>query len=104
MLCIYSGLGCRVIRGIVKKIMFTGLCALLWSIWLFRNDVVFHNTQRQTALQILFRATHLTRTWAILQKEEDIVLIADACSALEVTAMDIFARNGCQFSNRLCDL
>jgi len=24
-----------------KKIMFTSLCALLWSIWLSRNDVVF---------------------------------------------------------------
>ena len=36
-----------------KKIIFTGLCALLWSIWLSRNDVVFHNTQQQTVLQIL---------------------------------------------------
>ena len=54
-----------------KKIIFTGLCALLWSIWLSRNDVVFHNTQRQTILHILFRAIHLTRTWAILQKEEN---------------------------------
>ena len=51
-----------------KKIMFTGLCVLLWSIWLSRNDVVFHNTQKQNVLQILFRATYLTRTWAILQK------------------------------------
>jgi len=33
-----------------KKNMFTGLCALLWSIWLSRNDVVFHNTQKQTVL------------------------------------------------------
>ena len=40
----------------------------------------------------------------ILQKEEDKDLIADACRALEVTAMDIFARNGWQFSNRLCGL
>ena len=87
-----------------KKIIFTSLCALLWSIWLSRNDVVFHNIQRQTVLQILFRATHLTRTWAILQKEEYRGLIADACRALEVTAMDIFARNGWQFSNRLCGL
>ena len=53
-----------------KNIIFTGLwCALLWSIWLSRNDVVFHNNKKQTALQILFRATYLTRTWAILQKK-----------------------------------
>ena len=88
------------------KIIFTDLdlCALLWSIWLSINDVVFHNTQKQTVLQILFRATYLTRTWAILQKEEDRGLIADACRALEVMAMDIFVRNGWQFSNRLCGL
>jgi len=87
-----------------KKVMFTGLCALLWSIWLSKSDVVFHNTKKQTVLQILFRATYLTRTWAILQKVEDRGLIADACHALEVTAMDIFARNRWQFSNRLCGL
>ena len=53
---------------------------------------------------MLFKATNLTRTWAILQKKEDIGLITDAWRALEVTAMDIFARNGWQFSNRLCGL
>ena len=41
---------------------------------------------------------------SILQKVEDRDLIADACRSLEVTAMDIFARNGWQFSNRLCGL
>ena len=87
-----------------KKVMFMGLCALLWSIRLSRNDIVFHNTQKQTVLQILFRATFLIRTWAILQKVEDRDLIADAYRALEVIAMDIFARNGWQFSNRLCGL
>ena len=87
-----------------KKVMFMGLCALLWSIRLSRNDIVFHNTQKQTVLQILFRATFLTRTWAILQKEEDRGVIADACRAVEVTAMDIFALNGWQFSNMLCGL
>jgi len=69
-----------------------------------RNDVVFHNNKKQTALQILFRATYFTMTWAILQKEEDRDLFADACRALEVTAMDIFVRNGWKFSNRLCGL
>ena len=33
-----------------KNIIFIDLCALLWSIWLSRNDVVFHNTQKQTVL------------------------------------------------------
>ena len=65
-------------RLILKSSFIRLICALLWSIWLFRNDVVFHNTQKQTVLQILFRATYLTRTWANLQKVEDKGLIADA--------------------------
>jgi len=52
-----------------EEVMFTDLCALLSSIWLSINNVVFHNTQKQTVLLILFRATYLTRTWAILQKK-----------------------------------
>ena len=77
-----------------KNIMFPGLCALLWAVWLSRNDIVFQKTQKQTVLQILFRATYFTRMWAILQKEEDRKTVIDACRALEVTAMDIFAHNG----------
>ena len=45
-------------------------------------------------MQILFRATYLTRAWAILHKEEDREAIAIACHMLEIVAMDFFATNG----------
>ena len=89
--------------GKEKSFVHGFMCASLVNL-VIQNDVVFHNTQKQTVLQILFRATFLIRTWAILQKEEDRGVIADACRAVEVTAMDIFALNGWQFSNRLCGL
>jgi hypothetical protein len=66
-----------------------------------RNDIVFQKTKSQTSLQILFRATYLTRAWAILHKEEDREAIATACRMLETVGMDFFATNGWMFSNRL---
>ena len=54
--------------------------------------------------RFFFRATYFTRMWAILQKEEDRKTVIDACRALEVTAMDIFAHNGWQFSKKLCGM
>ena len=85
-----------------KKLVFAGLCALCWPIWLSRNDIVFHKSQKQTCLRILFRATYLARTWMLLQKEEDKDTISTACRAMESTAMEIFTKNGWLFSNRLC--
>ena len=48
-----------------------------------------------------FRATYLTRAWAILHKEEDREAITAACRMLEMVAMDLYATNGWIFSNRL---
>jgi len=79
-----------------------GVSALCWAFWLCRNDIIFDNVKKQTGLQILFKATHLVRMWVILHKEEDRDTISAMCRALESTAMEIFARHGWQFRNRLC--
>ena len=78
-------------RGGYKYLILLGISALCWAIWLCRNDIVFDKAKKQTCLHILFRATYLTRSWAILQKEEDRETVALACRALETTAMEIFA-------------
>ena len=98
---ICSGLGYLELKGNIK-ICFTQGLALYVGFWLCGNDIVFQNVKKQTSLHILFRATHLIRTWAILQKEEDQDTIVAACRALESTAMEIFARHGWQFRNRHC--
>ena len=82
------------IKGGHKNLLYMGVSVLCWAFWLCRNDIVFDNVKKQTGLQILFRATHLVRTWAILHKEEDRDAISAACRALESTAMEIFARHG----------
>ena len=89
-------------KGKHKNMLYTGVNALCWVFWLCRNDIVFHYVKKQTGLQILFRATHLIRTWAILHKEEDRDTIVAVCRALESTAIEIFARHGWQFRNSLC--
>ena len=83
-----------------KSLVYTGIAALCWAIWRSRNDTVFQKTKNQTSLQILFRATYLTRAWAILHKE-DREAIAAACRMLETVAMDHYATNGWMFRNRL---
>ena len=65
-----------------KKIVNAGLCALCWAIWLNRNDIIFLKSQKQTYLQILFRATYLVTMWMQLQKEEDMDTISTACRAM----------------------
>ena len=85
-----------------KNLVYTGIAVLCWAIWHSRNDIVFQRTKNQTSLQILFRATYLTRAWAILHKEEDSEAIATSCRMLETVGMDFFfATNGWMFSNRL---
>jgi hypothetical protein len=48
-----------------------GVCAIFWSIWLCRNDVVFYEKRLYSYLQVIFRTTYWTRFWTILQKEKD---------------------------------
>jgi hypothetical protein len=54
-----------------------------------------------TYLQVLFRATHWFRTWAVLHKQEEGIQIKEACRRLECTALQIFAQYGWRFTNRI---
>jgi hypothetical protein len=53
-----------------KKLLFVGMDAIFWSIWLSRNDIVFNKTPISSYMQVMFMATYWTRTWAVFQKEE----------------------------------
>jgi hypothetical protein len=84
-----------------NKIWF-GASAICWVIWLYRNDVLFHNAQVPTPMQVLFRGTYWMRQWMLLLKEEEKLQVKQGCRLLEVAMMQIFAKNGWNFSNRLC--
>jgi hypothetical protein len=53
-------------------------------------------------MQVLFRGTYSMRQWMLLLKEEDGLQVKQGCRLLEVAMMQIFVKNGWNFSNRLC--
>ena len=87
------------LEGINRKLksqIIVGASAFCWAIWLTRNDVVFNKAVASSYLQAIFRGT-----WSLLQKEEDRHLMKMGCKTIETVAMEVFARHGWSFSNRL---
>ena len=84
----------------LKNHALVGYSAICWAIWLSRNDVVFNRSKVHSS-QILFRGTHWIRFWSLLQKTKDRPLIKDACRRMETTMLEIYARFGWLFSNRV---
>jgi hypothetical protein len=41
-----------------RKLLLIGMGAILWSIWLNQNDIVFNKTSISTYIHIIFRATY----------------------------------------------
>jgi hypothetical protein len=85
-------------RGMRKKIL-VGIAAMCWAIWISRNDVVFNKTKSLSFVQVMFRGTHWTRTWANLSKVEGRDFLKLCCRNLEVLVMETF--NGFGWRHRL---
>jgi hypothetical protein len=49
-----------------NTLLLTTAAALLWAIWLTRNEIVFDKCKPKSLLQVLFRGTHWLRQWANL--------------------------------------
>ena len=84
------------LHGVDRKdrtIIRVGVLAVIWSLWLFRNDKVF-NDKNTSLLQVLYRCTSLLRSWSTLQcvKNQDLFMVVSA--RLELIARDIFIRHG----------
>jgi hypothetical protein len=77
-----------------KKLLFVGMGAMFWSIWLSRNDIVFNKTPISSYMQVMLRATYWTRTWAVLQKKESQRFLRTACRLIQTLTMDIFVKHG----------
>lgn len=78
-----------------------GVTAICWVLWLSRNDVVFQRAKPNSSLQVIFRATHWIRSWAILSKEEEKDLLKKGCQRLEVIAMDLYSKAGWSIWRRI---
>ena len=84
------------LHGIDKRdrtIIRVGALAVIWSLWLCRNDKVF-NDKNFSLMQVLYRSTGLLRLWSTLQRVEFRDLFMEASARLEQTARDIFSQHG----------
>ena len=77
----------------LKTILRVGALAVLWSLWLCRNDKIFSD-KNFTCLQVLYRCMGILRSWSILQRVEYRGLFTEACARLEAVARDIFIQHG----------
>ena len=76
-----------------RTIIRVGALAVIWSLWLCRNDKFF-NDKNTSLLQVLYRCTGLLRSWSTLQRVENRDLFIVASARLEHMARDIFTRHG----------
>jgi hypothetical protein len=76
-----------------KNLIFVGVVDVMWAIWCTHNDLIF----RTNNFVLLYRLF-----WSLLQHEDTREIIRSASKALEVVALDIFAKNRWSSNNRLC--
>jgi mannosylglycoprotein endo-beta-mannosidase len=87
--------------GKSRKLILIGIAALLWSIWLSRNEVVFNKCASKSFVQVVFRGTYWARSWAVLSKEGEGVFLKKVCQRMEVTTMEIFNQFGWTVRKRI---
>jgi hypothetical protein len=68
------------------------MIAVIWSLWLCRNDKVFNNVS-SSLMQVIYWCTATLRSWLPLQRVEHQELFK-VSSRLEDTARDIFSQHG----------
>jgi hypothetical protein len=92
----YLMVGLKRMNDKERKLMLVEIGAMLWSIWLIQNDIVFNKTTISSYMH-----AYWTRTWSIFQKEEQQMLLHSTCRLMETLTMDIFDKHGWCSRNRL---
>jgi hypothetical protein len=77
-----------------------GAIAIIWSLWLYRNDKVF-NDKNSSILQAIYKGINTIRLWSSPQRVEDQDLYTEFCACLEATVRDTFSQHGWQYSLRI---
>jgi hypothetical protein len=77
----------------MKSQILVGASAICWALWLTRNEVVFGKVIAPSYLQVIFKVTYWTRSWTLLQEEEDRLLMKASFKTIESAVMEVFARH-----------
>ena len=83
-----------------KLLIRVGAIAVIWSLWLCRNDKVF-NDKNSTLLQVIYRCTATIRSWVPLQRAEHRDLFTEVSTRLEDLAGAIFSQHGWRLNIRI---
>jgi hypothetical protein len=83
-----------------KILIRVGAIAIIWSLWLCRNDKVF-NAANCSFMQVIYRCTALLRSWSPLQRMEDRDLFMEVSTRLEDVAKAFFTRHGWLHTHRI---
>jgi hypothetical protein len=82
-----------------RTLIRVGALAVIWPLWLCRNDKVFNN-KLSSPLQVIYRFIGILRLWSSLQQVEHRDLFTEVCAWLETTASDSFSYHGWQHNLR----
>jgi hypothetical protein len=80
-----------------------GTCAIVWSLWNCRNDIIFNKKGTANFLQVIRMATHWIHEWSFLLPEAQQTLMDSGCTRLETVARDIFNQVGWRLTRRIQD-
>mgnify|MGYP003702426069 FL=1 len=85
----------------LKRQTWVGIAAICWALWLSRNDLVFNGYNHVSFLQVIFKATQLSRLWSLLLKEDEGIEVIAKCKLLEKRMMELFSTFGWNFRRRI---
>jgi hypothetical protein len=95
------GIWLKGLQSRLKHQIFIGIAALLWAMWICRNDVVFNGSNFNSYLQVIFRGTYWARQWSLLLKEDERDVMKEGCKLLETSVMHFFGKDGWNMRKRL---
>ena len=76
-----------------KLLIRVGAIAVIWSLWLCRNDKVF-NDKNSSVMQVIYRCTATLRLWSSLQRVEHRDIFSEVATRLETAARDFLSWHG----------
>jgi hypothetical protein len=76
-----------------RTLIRVGALAVVWSLWLCRNDKIFID-KNSSLLQVISRCAGILRLWSPLEWMDHHDLFTEVCTRLEVTARDTFSLHG----------
>jgi len=81
------------ISNMFSTLIWVGASALLWSLWLCRNDCI-SNGKIYSPMQVIYCCPHWLRTWSTLHRTEYQSLFKAVCMRLERVASEVFTQHG----------